>query len=280
MHRRSCEYNVVNWALNPLSDAGCMRISSYNILNGGVGRADPIGEVLEAQRADVIVLVEADDDWVVQRIARRLRMDVVVAPGEKHSVAVLSRLPIRASINRAALAPDGPRSWAEAHLDLNDGREPFVVMAVHLTPRATNQNEQKRLAELAHVLAATESLRRSNRPHVIAGDFNANAPQQRIDIARCKDATQKAYADNGQSIPRDAIELLLSHGYIDTLAAARGDAAFDAATFTTHQPGQRVDYVFTYGAEPSEAWIEQDRLATYASDHYPIGAQVVMPNPL
>ena len=27
-----------------------MRVVSYNILNGGVGRADPIGEILAAQK--------------------------------------------------------------------------------------------------------------------------------------------------------------------------------------------------------------------------------------
>jgi endonuclease/exonuclease/phosphatase family metal-dependent hydrolase len=253
-----------------------LRIVSYNILNGGVGRADPIGEVLEAQHADVIVLVEADDGWVVDRIAKRLKMDVIVAPGGKHAVAVLSRLPIYSSINYAALDPNGPRSWVGVHLQSSDAA-PFVVMAVHLTPRATNENEQKRLAELKRVLAVTEPLRQSNRPHVIVGDFNANAPQQRIDLGRCKSSTQKAYANNGNAIPRDAIQLLLQHGYVDTLAAARGDAAFDAVTFTTHEPGQRVDYVFTFSMQAADAWVEQDRLATYASDHYPIGAALVSP---
>ena len=38
-----------------------MRIVSYNILDGGVGRADPIAEVLLAQRPDVVGLVEADE---------------------------------------------------------------------------------------------------------------------------------------------------------------------------------------------------------------------------
>jgi len=34
-----------------------MRVVSYNILTGGEGRADPLAEVLLAQRADVIALV-------------------------------------------------------------------------------------------------------------------------------------------------------------------------------------------------------------------------------
>jgi len=48
-------------------------------------------------------------------------------------------------------------------------------------------------------------------------------------------------------------------------------------TFSTQFPGQRVDYIFTYAILPSrlkDAWIEQDRLAKYASDHFQIGLEI------
>ena len=48
-------------------------------------------------------------------------------------------------------------------------------------------------------------------------------------------------------------------------------------SFSTQNPGQRVDYVFAFAIEPPkirQAWIEQDRLAKYASDHFPIGAEI------
>lgn len=57
-----------------------MRIVSYNILDGGEGRADPLAEVIQAQRPDVVALVEADVPATVERIARRLSMDFVVVP--------------------------------------------------------------------------------------------------------------------------------------------------------------------------------------------------------
>jgi endonuclease/exonuclease/phosphatase family metal-dependent hydrolase len=59
--------------------------------------------------------------------------------------------------------------------------------------------------------------------------------------------------------------------------------AFDAnlgqtgGTFTTQHPGQRVDYIFSIGlplASIRAAWIETDRLAKYASDHFPVGAEI------
>src|SRR5918992_885674 len=74
--------------------AADMRIVSYNILDGGEGRADPLAEVIEAQRPDVVALVEAEDLTVVARIARRLKMDFVHAPGNSHASVLMSCYPI------------------------------------------------------------------------------------------------------------------------------------------------------------------------------------------
>ena len=72
-------------------------------------------------------------------------------------------------------------------------------------------------------------------------------------------------------------ENMLGAGYIDTLHAIRPDYASTHGTFTTQTPGQRVDYIFTHGFNRSrikEAWIEYDRLAKYASDHFPVGVEI------
>lgn len=253
-----------------------MRIVTYNILDGGVGRADPIGEVLQAQRADVIVLVEADDDEVVDRIARRLKMDVIIAPGHGHRVAILTRHTLVQTINHAILDESAPRSCCQAIIRLPDGTE-LPVIGLHLHARATEADETIRQHQIATVLRLTHEYRTANRAHILAGDFNSNSPVQVIDLNRCKQSTRDAYVANGNQIPRRVIQNLLDHGYADTLQVAQPDVATTLASFTTHQPGQRVDYVFTFGIDTSlitEAWIEQDRLATYASDHYPVGAQI------
>src|SRR3954467_1809260 len=80
-----------------------MRVFSYNILDGGEGRADPLAEVIEAQRADCVALIEADNSDVLERISKRLKMDLIVAQGTRHAVALLSRLPIVYTINHGAL---------------------------------------------------------------------------------------------------------------------------------------------------------------------------------
>src|SRR5437763_603660 len=116
-----------------------MRFVSYNILDGGTGRADPIAEVIEAQRADVVALVEADDGDVVERIARRLNMDWVRGEGNSHSVAVLSRKSIVESINYAPLEAGLSKCLLEARIE-GDGSE-LVVGVVHLHAHAAEADE-------------------------------------------------------------------------------------------------------------------------------------------
>jgi endonuclease/exonuclease/phosphatase family metal-dependent hydrolase len=80
--------------------------------------------------------------------------------------------------------------------------------------------------------------------------------------------------EQGGDVPRRVIARVLEAGYIDTLAAHAPGPAATAASFSTLHPGQRVDYIFSFGLDGlAGAWIEQDRLARYASDHFPVGAE-------
>jgi endonuclease/exonuclease/phosphatase family metal-dependent hydrolase len=111
---------------------------------------------------------------------------------------------------------------------------------------------------------------------VLCGDFNSNAPYQRINPARCKIKTQQAWEKNGGRLPRRVIEAMLGVGYLDTYHALHDEFEM-IGTFDTQHPGQRVDYIFMFGAPQArvkDAWVEQERLAKYASDHYPIGAEI------
>ena len=250
-----------------------MRVVSYNILNGGVGRADPIGEILAAQNADVIALIEADDQWVVQRLAKRLKMDYIVATGKRHKAAILSRWPIRCSWDHALLLPEVTNTFLLAEV-LTPTGEAMPLAAVHLHPHARLKDEAERLSEIAAILDVLSKL---NCPHLLMGDFNSNSPIQQVDLAKCKPRTQKDWKDNGGLLPREVIARVLTNGYLDTLHVARPDAAGQLCTFSTHHPGQRVDYIFARGL-PREritsAWIETDRLAQFASDHFPIGVEL------
>ncbi len=253
-----------------------MRVVSYNILDGGEGRADPLAEVIEAQRPDVVALVEAEDLTVVERMARRLKMDYVHAPGRRQASALLTRYAIRDSVNHALLRDGMTKSFLEAALVDDDGDE-WSVGVVHLHHHAHETDESTRERELAVVLDVFAPHRAASRPHLLCGDFNADAPDQRIDPQKVKESTRDAWHTNGGHIPRRALAAVLAAGYLDTLRTARGDEALSLGTFSTQQPGQRVDHIFSHGVDPSRitsAWIEYDRLAKYASDHFPVGVEI------
>jgi endonuclease/exonuclease/phosphatase family metal-dependent hydrolase len=253
-----------------------MRLVSYNILDGGEGRADPLAEVLEAQRPDVIALIEADFPWALERIANRFKMDYIHAPGKKSSVALLSRWPISETINHGLLEPALTKSLLEAKVIEPNGRA-WIFGVIHLHAHATERDEQVRETEIAQVLKIFQKYREAQTPHVLVGDFNSNSPVQQINPEQCKESTREEYHHNGNEIPRRVIQTLLDAGYLDTLHEAHPAAAAGAGTFSTQFPGQRVDYIFTWGLKPQQirsAWIEHDRLAKYASDHFPVAAEL------
>ena len=253
-----------------------MRLLSYNILYGGVGRADPIAEILEAQRPDIVVLLEADELLVVERIAGRLQMDFVHSAGRKHGCAVLSRYAIRDSVNFALLHSDLTNSFTLATM-VDPGGRIWRVGAVHLHARATFADEEVRLKETEAILYLTRKLRDVGMSHILAGDFNANSPIQKIVREKCKPSTQEQMDQNGGLLPRQVISRLLEEAYVDALHARWGEKAGEMGSFSTQHPGQRVDYILAHGipaGQIADAWIENDRLATYASDHYPIGVEI------
>ena len=250
-----------------------MRILSYNILDGGTDRAELLTRVIESRHPDVVALVEADDPDFVESLAGRLGMDFVYAPGGAHGSALLSRYPIAETVNHALLRAGAvENSFPEATV-IEPGGAELPIGVVHLHARPYEADEAVRERELEVVLDAFARHRAAGRPHLLCGDFNANSPHQRIDPARCKEKTRLAWEANGGDLPRRVVRRLLEAGYVDTLHAFDPAAAETHATFTTDEPGQRVDYVFAYGIEPARirsAAVITNPPANEASDHFPV----------
>ena len=253
-----------------------MRLLSYNILDGGVGREDLWTAVIEAQRPDVVALVEADDPGVVEHLAGRLDMDFIHAPGNSHASALLSRTPITATVNHALLREGLEKSLLEATVRQPDGAE-LTIGVVHLHAGAYEADEAVRERELAVVLDVFARHRAAKTPHLLCGDFNANAPYQQIDPSKCKPSTRKAWEANGGGVPRRVVQRILDAGYLDTLHAFDRDAGETHATFTTEFPGQRVDYIFAFGVganRVTHASVVTGDGAKDASDHFPVVAHI------
>jgi endonuclease/exonuclease/phosphatase family metal-dependent hydrolase len=153
----------------------------------------------------------------------------------------------------------------------------WPIGVLHLPAGATEADEDARIKDLAVILDLMKDHRLSNRPHLLCGDFNSNAPYQKIDPARCKIKTQQAWKANGNQLPRRVVEALIGVGYTDTYTALHDEQIEMIGSFDTQTPGQRVDYIFAFAVQSARinnAWVEQDRLAKYASDHFPIGVEI------
>ena len=197
-----------------------IRLIAYNIMLGGVGRADPIAEVLLGRRPDVIGVHEASNGDVLRRMAKRLNMDFVVAETRGGPVALFSRFAIVDSTNVAALI-DATMPVLDATLDVA-GR-PMHVRVAHLT--SVEESDRMGQALINRV------------PDVMLMSYDAPVGLRVVD---------------GVVGPSDA-----------PLPADMGG------------PVRQLDQVLV---RPEftivEQWAEQDRLAYYASDHLPGGAEI------
>jgi exonuclease III len=152
-----------------------------------------------------------------------------------------------------------------------------LLGVVHLHPHAAESNEAMREIELATVLQLFKRHRGDGASHLLVGDFNANSPHQKIDPAKCGRSTRQEWEANGGQIPRRVIQRVLDEGYVDVLHAIFPRKMQTTGTFCTEHPGQRVDYVFTYGIHSSrlgDGGIFQDRASQCASDHFPIWVEI------
>jgi exodeoxyribonuclease-3 len=253
-----------------------MRILSYNILDGGADRIDALTNVISDARPDVACLVEADEPAVVGKIAGRLKMDFIHAPGNKKASAILSRFPIVETVNHAPLHKELTKSFVEATIEDASGRQ-WILGVLHLHAHATEMDEAIREREIEVVLKIFEPRRSSGTPHLLMGDFNANAPYQRIDPDRCKPSTRREWAENGGYIPRRVIQRVLDAGYVDSLRAVDPVASEALGSFSTQFPRQRVDFIFTFAIDPAlmrAATIIQSEASRSASDHFPTFVEI------
>jgi endonuclease/exonuclease/phosphatase family metal-dependent hydrolase len=253
-----------------------MKLMTYNILEGGTGRIDPIAEVIRLAGADVVILQEATDGELFHRLADRVGMDRFLAEnprtggthgGSPHGVGLLSRLPLSRGVNLAAIDPRFTRGALAARV--GEGAAALDLIGLHLHSKETVADEAVRLGE---VEAALEHARPLSPRHVIAGDFNASHPQQLIDLAALRPASRARVEAQGGMIPRHAITRMLAAGYVDAHAMGRGPAEF-GKTLTTSKPGMRVDYFFVPAAMAGgmkECEVFMPEIGKYASDHWPM----------
>ena len=239
-----------------------MRLLSYNIRRGGIGRVDPLARVIREAEPDLVVLQEATRPDVVRALAAETAMPEY-ASRRGRSLAFLSRVPIARHTWRRPLFSQ------HAYLELSLADRAAEVVGVHLSAIHAAWTERRRLIELGSLLRA---LRRTHRAfHVLAGDFNTLAPGELLDMRRLPARLRPFVWLSGGSIRWKTVSAVLAAGYADAWRSVHADA--DGSTFPTWEPHLRLDYVFTPAADADRVRrceVVRSDAAARASDHFPL----------
>jgi len=249
-----------------------VRLLSYNIREGGVGRAEQIAEVISAASPDVVALQEARHPAVVERIAT-LAGFPYWGSRPLHSTGFLSRVPV---IEHGWRHPPRTRH-ALLEVSLGDGLPRVFVL--HLRAWFSKWNEQRRARELRGLLdGIKDQLVREQHAfafHVLCGDFNALAPGERFDPSPMPAWIRGMVWLSGRDIARSTIEMMGADGYADAWRTVHPDSEREPGyTFPVWNPHVRLDYVFTPAAYATRVKSCEVRrtpeVARTASDHFPL----------
>jgi len=249
-----------------------VRLLSYNIREGGVGRAEQIAEVISAASPDVVALQEARHPAVVERIAT-LAGFPYWGSRPLHSTGFLSRVPV---IEHGWRHPPRTRH-ALLEVSLGDGLPRVFVL--HLRAWFSKWNEQRRARELRGLLdGIKDQLVREQHAfafHVLCGDFNALAPGERFDPSPMPAWIRGMVWLSGRDIARSTIEMMGADGYADAWRTVHPDSEREPGyTFPVWNPHVRLDYVFTpaaYAARVKSCEVRRTpEVARAASDHFPL----------
>jgi exodeoxyribonuclease-3 len=249
-----------------------VRFLTYNIREGGIGRAEQIAEVIREADADFVALQEARDPETVQRVASLAGYPRHGSrPG--HSTGFLSRVGVR------DVAWRHPPRTRHALLEVSLEEGLPRVFVLHLRAWFSRWSEQRRARELRGLLEGIrEQLLREENAfafHLLAGDFNALAPGEKFDPSPMPAWIRSMVWLSGRDIARSTIEMMRTDGYVDAWRCVHPDAELDPGyTFPVWHPHVRLDYVFVPSAYASQVRSCEVRrspaIVRAASDHFPL----------
>jgi endonuclease/exonuclease/phosphatase family metal-dependent hydrolase len=246
-----------------------LRLLSYNIRYGGVGREKALAAVIARCRPDLVVLQEATRPNVVESLAAACGMKSWGASlGD--SVAFLSRLDIaHYEWHRLVL---GRRRF----LEIVVAAPALRIFGVHLSAIHSNVTEYRRMFEVRELLRQIAPYR--DQFHLLVGDFNTLAAGAELDVNRLPARLRAIYWLTGGRIRWKALALMIQGGYADGYRKLHEDGGY---TFPTWDPQVRLDYLFVpVPAASSVAHCDVVRDAPgvrEASDHFPLLAEILVP---
>lgn len=244
-----------------------LRLLSYNIRYGGKHREHALASVIRAADADVVVLQEAREPSVVAHLAEETGLPYWGAR-KGRSTGFLSRIPVEHH------AWHRPRAARHPFLELVLEARRCRIFGLHLSAWFSKWTERRRAMEIRALL---DGIRHHQHGlHVVAGDFNALAPGERLHVARMPAWIRALIWLSGRDIARDTIQVMLDERYLDVFRHLHPRS--NGYTFPTWDPHVRLDYVFTparYSPRVlSCSIVSQPHEALRASDHFPLLAEL------
>jgi endonuclease/exonuclease/phosphatase family metal-dependent hydrolase len=244
-----------------------LRLLTYNIRYGGVGRVEHLAAVVNACAPDVVVLQEATRPDVVARLAAATGM-AAWAAHEDHSVGFMSRRKVKSH------AWHRPPSSRRAYLEIVPEEEGLRIFGVHLSAVHSNWTERRRVRELRAVLAGIAE--HQGLFHVVLGDFNTIAPGETLDLQKLPPRLRAFVYMTGRVIRWETIQIMLDASYVDGYRTLH--PAAPGLTFPAGDPHARLDYVFVPAPFAprlrSCAVMSEASQVASASDHLPVLAEL------
>lgn len=207
-----------------------LRIMSYNIRFGGRGREDRIAEVINAAKPDLVILQEATDARVVERLAKLTDLPHFGSK-ERYSTAFLSRTAVEHF--------DWHRHPELQRAVLDVKLQSLRVLGVHLRATHSNLTERARMREVKAILDFTSHYK--GEPHLLTGDFNTLAPGELLNMQKLPTRYRILAFLLGGRITFRALQLMIDAGYVDCYRRFHSDPGF---TFPAWDPHVRLDYFF------------------------------------
>src|SRR5258707_181346 len=153
-----------------------LRLMTYNIRYGGRGHEAQVLEVIRSAQPDVLLLQEVTDAAIVADFAAALNMQHFIAEGNGFSIALLSRWSIVEAVSDHPFPPIRD-TVLDAGIEYQPGRR-FYLIGVHPVAFPGTFFEYWRIWELRLALKRADAHR--EQACIIAGDFNAIAPGDRV----------------------------------------------------------------------------------------------------
>lgn len=230
-----------------------MRVMTYNIWDGGLGRLRLIEAVIRSQSPDVVALQEVSDRGAAEGLAARLGMRYVHGDGNSRwGVAWLTSLPVKRAENHRL--PELAKTLLEVEV------QGLRLFATHLVHGRNDAADAARTREVGVIL---DVLTRVSGSHVLVGDLNAVHPQDEIGSPPADERLEL--------VSRRPLELLLDAGYVDCFRVLHPDER--GWTYLSSHPWARFDYVLAKGVGGIECTVVGSPAAADASDHLAVAAR-------